>query len=79
MTFYSNYGKIINMVYVFSLVLSAAGSIPAIILSIVLIYCAVKLEVLPMQNRYIGLKTVIVGMLVNFSCDALKMVAPALG
>ena len=67
------------MVYVFSLVLSAAGSIPAIILSILLIYCAVKLEAMLLENRYSGLKTVGVGILINFACDAIKMVAPALG
>lgn len=71
--------QLTEIVYVFSLVLSAAGSIPAIILSILLIFCAVKLEVLPMQNRFLGMKTVAVGILINFACDAIKMVAPALG
>jgi len=60
-------------------VLSAAGSIPAIVLSIVLIYCAYKLEVLPMQNKYNALKTIALGILINFASDAISMVAPALG
>jgi divalent metal cation (Fe/Co/Zn/Cd) transporter len=66
-------------------VLGTAGSIPVIILfaaTILVIYGAIKLEVLPMNtnNNINAMKTIAVGILINLASALIKMmVVPVLG